>query len=140
VCRDCPELLDAVRQQIEQWQLDTSGGRSSFQLPLDDTGQPAVAPPAVHTAAGVHLQPGAEPVPGYRLEKRLGKGSFGEVWRATGPGSGPVAPKFIELKGEAHPGGQRAPEPMKQARHPPPLDVSAHRPTAGPPVRPLALA
>lgn len=43
------------------------------------------------------LQKGDEPVPGYRLEEFLGRGQFGEVWRATSPGRAKVALKFLNL-------------------------------------------
>ncbi len=43
------------------------------------------------------LEKGDEPVPGYRLEEFLGRGQFGEVWRATSPGGARVALKFLNL-------------------------------------------
>ncbi|MHB0955523.1 MAG: WD40 repeat domain-containing serine/threonine protein kinase [Pirellulaceae bacterium] len=43
------------------------------------------------------LEKGDEPVPGYRLEGYLGRGQFGEVWRATSPGGAQVALKFLNL-------------------------------------------
>src|SRR5205085_11306742 len=38
---------------------------------------------------------GAEPLPGYRLVKRLGGGGYGEVWRCVAPGGLPKAIKFV---------------------------------------------
>lgn len=43
------------------------------------------------------LKRGFQFAPGYRLQEFLGRGHFGQVWRATAPGGASAAVKFIDL-------------------------------------------
>jgi len=63
-------------------------------------------------------RPGETILPGYRLEKRLGSGGFGEVWRATAPGGMGVAIKILANLGRAQGGREyRALQTIKNIRH-----------------------
>src|SRR5436190_23332747 len=48
------------------------------------------------------LKSGSQPVPGYRLMKRIGRGGFGEVWEAQNiTNDGRIALKFLDTKNNA---------------------------------------
>jgi WD40 repeat protein/serine/threonine protein kinase len=63
------------------------------------------------------LRPGDEPIPGYRLESFLGRGQFGQVWRATAPGGGSAALKFLDLGGKEGWKEFRGVQRVKEIRH-----------------------
>jgi serine/threonine protein kinase len=62
-------------------------------------------------------QAGHSPVPGYKLEKFLGKGNFGEVWQSTSPGGTKCALKFLNLRERQGRKELRAIQKLKQIRH-----------------------
>ncbi len=57
-------------------------------------------------------------MPDYELVRRLGKGGYGEVWQARGPGGLDFALKFIPLEAQGSHLEVRALEVMKSIRHP----------------------
>lgn len=82
--------------------------------------QPQSHPPGT-IAAGVQI------VPEYCLEKRLGKGGFGEVWKAIGPGKVPAALKIIVVKdSEAGQREFRSLDLLRNLRHPNLLPIQGY--------------
>jgi len=63
-------------------------------------------------------QVGDQVVPGYSLEKFLGRGQFGEVWRATSPGGTVCALKLLNLGGKQGWKEFRSIQRIKRVRHP----------------------
>ena len=70
-------------------------------------------------------QVGDEPVPGYRLESFLGKGSNAKVWRVSGPGRTSAALKVISLSGKLGLKEFRGIQRVKEIRHAHLLPITA---------------
>jgi serine/threonine protein kinase len=81
-----------------------------------DTGLSSQATPE---GCSLHLSlaPGARPIADFELIERLGRGGFGEVWKANAPGGFAVALKFIRLADPAATVEIRSLEVMKDIRH-----------------------
>jgi serine/threonine protein kinase len=71
----------------------------------------------------LHLETGTEPIPGYRLVRKLGQGGFGEVWEADAPGGFRISLKFIRRNTTATQPELRALEVIRHVRHPHLLDI-----------------
>jgi serine/threonine protein kinase len=139
LCRDCPELLEELKLQIEILGPVNPVPRSSqpseretqtvqralagtlqpgslVQPPRDNETMPLESAPA--ETSTLEIRPGSEPVSGYRLVARLGRGNFGEVWKAVAPGGFPVALKIMPLQEKVKATELLALEIIKSIRHP----------------------
>lgn len=66
------------------------------------------------------IEAGYEPIKGYVLEKRIGRGGYGEVWRAEAPGGLKKAVKFVFGQHGEHRAAQelKSLERIKRVQHP----------------------
>jgi serine/threonine protein kinase len=75
--------------------------------------------------ATMHYRPGVEAAPGYKLIELLGRGGFGEVWRAQGPGGVILAVKVIDkVDDKAGRKEFRALKLIRNLRHPNLVSIS----------------
>ncbi len=69
--------------------------------------------------AAAPLSVGMEPFPGYRLARFLGRGSWGEVWKATRAAGQPLALKFLTCESPLAAAQEiRALQAVRQLHHP----------------------
>jgi serine/threonine protein kinase len=117
LCRNEPELAEALARRIAALHEVAWVPRLVKHLsdPTHDT-------PHAHVS-NLGLVPGSEPIAGYRLAHRLGRGGFGEVWKAEGPGGFALALKFLPRDGGTAAVEERSLELLKTLRHPQLLPV-----------------
>ncbi|HEY4263091.1 MAG TPA: serine/threonine-protein kinase, partial [Schlesneria sp.] len=107
LCRDCPELLMLLRARMEVEPLTK---------PREDTSPTSQPPARSYDNDDLHI--GSEPIAGYKLVLRLGRGGYGEVWKAIAPGGFAVALKFVPLATDGLQVEQRALDIIRTLRHP----------------------
>jgi tetratricopeptide (TPR) repeat protein len=99
---------------------DPSSHTKNVPVPVPETLQGHATSPTTGIADGgapMAISAGVRPLPEYELISLLGRGGFGEVWKATGPGGFEVALKFIRLGEQAGRIELRSLELMKGIRH-----------------------
>ncbi len=74
--------------------------------------------PSLTDVRSVSLHPGEEPIAGFRLIRRRGRGGFGEVWEAEASGGFLVALKFVRLSGRGRSAELRALDFVRGIHHP----------------------
>ena len=87
--------------------------------PKSNAPSPTPAAPSGPSGSVLDIQPGAVVGAGYQLINRLGRGAFGEVWKAEAPGGVEVAVKIIvrSLTEKEAQGERQALELTKRLRH-----------------------
>ena len=119
LCRDCLHLKDDLVAAMDElkkldWLKDPSGGSGPASRRAPD-------PPGTHP---LPFQRGAEPIPGYRLLRRLGVGAFGQVWAVESPEGEMQALKIMHGLASVRPESE-ALERLRGVYHP--MILSIHR-------------
>jgi len=116
ICAECPEFRDELLSKIralEAMERPLLGHNSTDTNPNRNIVNTDNPPPPQTT---MHLHPGVV-INGYKLEKPLGRGGVGEVWKATGRSGRLVAIKFVQLNTKMGDAELRALEKIKSLSH-----------------------
>lgn len=108
-----PPVLDEFRNRVNRlMQIDR------HLVEWQDTSRSKAFTETKNISELTDLAPGSEPIPGYTLISRLGRGGFGEVWKASGPGGFHVALKFVSIKNRLGKIEERSLSIIRDIRHP----------------------
>jgi serine/threonine protein kinase len=88
-----PVLRKATSKNPEERYLSTLDFVRALRRAIEG-GMPSQSQVSI-TTKGRELRPGVEIVPGHKLVSFIGRGGYGEVWKATAPGGMPLALKII---------------------------------------------
>jgi len=94
VCSDCPELIPEVQRAIDN---DLHVSDCMHRLFPSDSGITSSAELSSVSSWESDWTAGDQPVEGYTLIEKLGRGYSGEVWKAAAPGNSKVAIKFVPM-------------------------------------------
>ena len=99
----------AIREELElaikklqkmDWLQQPLPDQEAETLPKKDSTVPPIMPGKINSEITGEIAnniPGVDSPAGYRLVKKIGRGSFGEVWEARGPGEISLAMKIIPM-------------------------------------------